>query len=57
MKVTPAAVRRQLEQLGYTDVPDEIVLEFLEELKTEAARKGGEKVVITSPYFSWMNLC
>jgi len=44
MKVTPAAVRRQLEQLGYTDVPDEIVLEFLEELKSEAARTA-EKVL------------
>jgi hypothetical protein len=42
MKVTPAAVRRQLEQLGYTDVPEEVVLEFLAELKVEASRAAQE---------------
>ena len=36
MKVTPHAVRRQLEQLGYSDVPEEVVMEFLAELQAEA---------------------
>jgi len=40
MKVTPHAVRRQLEQLGYSNVPDEVVMEFLAELQAEADSKA-----------------
>lgn len=43
MRVMPEAVRRQLEQLGYVDVPDEVVLEFLAELKAEAAKLGDQQ--------------